>query len=383
MLNVGNPAQGTSGLSEDRSDAVFSSDQIIPDKVIDRDGRAESELSPRGEDNQEVISDSSESTTQSYGKGSLQLLVQGEIHGKDTISDGGRLGIGAVSAALNVATGGVAGALAGGLAQVGLLASLNDSSLDRLPMVSKVSDVVTQTVACFMSEELVATEETRYFELDDIYINDITPSSPEYSPELWSGIETNEGLLSHWENYLGLGDTWEIRQDTIAILWTYFWLIVDEKDISDDPSVWDIEAYYSAVFFMQPHAEASASPIYIGGQPVVAEQLQNLRFSDFQKDIIPGGYVPTNANPDCGSRSAVLDLVKKNLDGDSTLEDLQIFMDTLGVQHERDRVRRNVNGILEAETFGEMIIDYPTDIKLFYSGRPRRFEKAVVTNIYD
>ena len=58
-------------------------------------------------------------------------------------------------------------------------------------------------------------------------------------------------------------------------------------------------------------------------------------------------------------------------------------MDTLGVQHERDRVRRNVNGILEAETFGEMIIDYPTDIKLFYSGRPRRFEKAVVTNIYD
>jgi len=307
---------------------------------------------------------------QAAGNGSdqnqIQVILQGNLIEREVLSAAQSLLVGAAAVAANVSTGGLGGLAAQEAISRGAANALLSDDLSYVPVSQNILDEVARLSECYAVERNMAIKSLHF-----------VPSNRAYSaPQGFAGYES---LTAYWEDYLELNNAWTIDENTDEIVWINYNLVVPNDYLIPD-NINDISLLAASGSVATFNADG---PTFVESGVMSANSTNPRKiFSELLKRLFPD-HTPSFPHPDCGLRSKVLLKLKEEINEESEISDIESFFESLNVRYERDRSKRTLSGVLKLDNQDVNRIDYPVKIEVFHTRRPRRFERAVITNIYD
>ena len=296
-----------------------------------------------------------------------QILIQSNLIKTEGLSLAATVLTQAAGTAASVATGGIGGPLVSAAVKATTRATLKDeNAITYIPTDPFILNEVIRFSECF------AVENSR--SISSVHL---IPSALKYSaPKEWSD---SRDLLRHWEAHLELNSSWTIADDTEEIIWFFNTLEVPEG--FSFKALEDIRLLSASGFRLILKLSTMEMEL-LEMEPLRKAAYTKSKFGDFLSRFFRS-HTPQMPHPECGTRSLVLRKLDAEINQNSTLSDLEEFFRDLGVKYERDRSKRRLIGIMRPSADEGHRIDFPVKIELSYTRRPRRFERALVSNFRD
>tara|TARA_B100001057_G_scaffold411201_1_gene426695 strand:+ start:5685 stop:6836 length:1152 start_codon:yes stop_codon:yes gene_type:complete len=296
-----------------------------------------------------------------------QILIQSNIVSTEGLSLAATVLTQAAGTAASIATGGIGGPLVSAAIKATTRATLiDDMASTYIPVDQRILTEVIRFSECF------AVENNR--SISSVHL---IPSDLKYSYKKdWDG---NGDLFLHWETHLELNSSWAIADETDEIIWIYYTL-----EVPEDFSFKTLEGIrlLSASGFVLTLKLSTGEIELSEMNSFQRNAYTKTKFGDFLSQLFRTN-VPLMPHPDCGTKSKVLRKLYTEIDESSTFSELEQFFRDLGVRYERDRSKRRLVGIMKPSEEESSEIDFPVRIELFYTRRPRRFDRALISNFSD
>ena len=296
-----------------------------------------------------------------------QILIQTNVISTEGLSLAATVLTQAAGTAASIATGGIGGPLVSAAVKATTRANLvNEDAITYLPVDSSILTEVVRFSECF------AVENDR--RISSVHL---VPSSVRYAAQMeWGDYRE---FLHFLETHIELNDSWTLAEDTDELIWIYSTLEVPES--FSFKTLADIRLLSASGFTLT--LKRSTGEIEIAEMEAFQKTAYTkIKLSDFLNRFLQS-YIPHMPHPECGTRSKVLRKLSAEIDQGSTLSELEQFFRDLGVSYERDRSKRKLTGIMRPSAGEDHKIDFPVKIELLYTRRPRRFDRALISNLRD
>lgn len=296
-----------------------------------------------------------------------QILVQTNVISMEGLSLAATVLTQAAGTAASIATGGIGGPLVSAAVKATTRANLvNEDATTYLPVDSTILNEIVRFSECF------AVENDR--KISSVHL---VPSAAKYAAQ--TGWGDYRDILPFLETHLEMNDSWTLAEDTDELIWIYSTLEVPEG--FSFKTLADIRFLSASGFTLT--LKRSTGEIEISEMETFQKTAYTkIKFSVFLNRFLQS-YIPQMPHPECGTRSKVLRKLSAEIDQDSTLSELEQFFRDLEVSYERDRSKRKLIGIMRPSAEEDHGIDFPVKIELSYTRRPRRFDRALISNFSD